>query len=809
MDKQWPTAQERAEFRKRKAEEREMRRLEREQERVARRLQRIAARGQQRHPATRRSSPSQSKVMAKWRITPVKIGSKGSTEMHSTGRFVYAGVNPEGLCRPDIPEPSLVNPRYDISFDQGTDPDLTRKFLDYQMLTPEQRGAYVSYLGGNRFESDDIGYPFLYLYGLERRLIVDARRPGEVGDREHRDVAGEVYKLLMAFRDQSGSFAMYAASLLLYDGTLLRDMPEDTFRDAFMGSAMRRRFFPGADNATGYEYMLLSRMLELGYELPAEDLMNYGVRRLFLGSVPVEYDLREMLSNKAAMSLFSRRYRKSLLAGSNSETGPGSSLVGIGRRRVPDYLPASSALQKAHVTSIRSTGMPDLETSGLPLKSISDLAIACMREVSEYAEIVSRPTLRGIDRVSVDTVLSLTPPQELRSHLSGKKMAMLPAALMAEEMKGAYELEPQDTKRGVVTGPTQAAYVALASSIGWQPILPDTIPAEIGKYLKIKSEDPVVAFLRGKQVVRRTGMQVPHRIFKEDGNSPRPVIGCPDSWLPVLRAFVCLCDVIRQARGSRLTFGECVSAAKAIGADGTVIRNDAQRMALFAIASAFMRCSVSPVAVRDCLKEEGTMGLAQTMVFDWCQSAYGMMLPPDAMTALERLYQKAGRDKSMVLYDYHAHSSGERGVGLGDVEGFEIDDDRLRMTIEETSGVQDVLGKAIGDDLDELEDDVDRGVDEESFVSGAAGETEPEPPAEQDGAALVRAAAAYVKSLYVDAETDELPTADIQKALMESFSLPTMAAALSMLSDVNAAHEAEHGEPLVDVDGPDAYLNEG
>lgn len=784
-----------------------MRRIERGQEIAARRLRRAAAR-ETRNASARRSSPSQSKVMAKWRTQSVKIGSKGSTEMHPTGRFVYAGVNPEGLCRPDIPEPSLVNPKYDISFDESTSPDLTRKFLDYQMLTPEQRGAYVSYLGGNRFESDDIGYPFLYLYGLERRLIVDARRPGEVGDKERREVAGEVYRLLMAFREKSASFALYAASLLLYDGTLLPDMPEETFRDAFLGDTMRRRFFPGADNATGYEYMLLARMLELGYEPPAEDLMNYGVRRLFLGSVPVEYDLREMLSNKAAMALFARRYRRSPLAGAKSEAAPGSALVGIGRRRTPDYLPASSALQKAHVTSIRSQGILDLETSGLPLKSISDLAIACMREVSEYAEIVSRPTLRGIDRVSVDTVLCLTPPQGLRRRLADKKMSMLPAALMAEETKGAYELEPQETKRGVLTGPTQAAYVALASSIGWQPILPDTIPAEIGKYLKIGAGDPVVAFLRGKQVVRRTGTQVPHRLFREEGNSPRPVIGCPDSWIPVLRAIVCLCDVIRQARGSRLTLGECVAAVKAIGADGTIVSGDSQRLALFAIASAFMRCNVSPVAVRDCLKAEGTLGLAQTMVFDWCRSAYGMMLPSEAMTALERLYQKAGRDKSMVLYDYHAQASGERGVTIGDVEGFEIDDDRLRMTIEETSGVQDVLGKAIGDDLDELEDDVDRATDEEAFVEGAAGEPEQDQMPEQDGAALVRAAAAYVKSLYVDAETDELPTADIQKALMESFSLPTTAAALSMLSDINAAHEAEHGEPLVDVDGSDAYLNE-
>ena len=50
-------------------------------------------------------------------------------------------------------------------------------------------------------------------------------------------------------------------------------------------------------------------------------------------------------------------------------------------------------------------------------------------------------------------------------------------------------------------------------------------------------------------------------------------------------------------------------------------------------------------------------------------------------------------------------------------------------------------------------------------------------------------------------------TSELQKALMDEFGLETTASALSLLSDVNAVHESDAGEPLVDIDGADAYIN--
>jgi hypothetical protein len=53
----------------------------------------------------------------------------------------------------------------------------------YQRITPDCRRRYLDWLGsGKRASNIDIGYVFLYFYGLERRLLVDeppsAESPG-------------------------------------------------------------------------------------------------------------------------------------------------------------------------------------------------------------------------------------------------------------------------------------------------------------------------------------------------------------------------------------------------------------------------------------------------------------------------------------------------------------------------------------------------------------------------------------------------------------------------------------------------------
>lgn len=192
-------------------------------------------------------------------------------------------------------------------------------------------------------------------------------------------------------------------------------------------------------------------------------------------------------------------------------------------------------------------------------------------------------------------------------------------------------------------------------------------------------------------------------------------------------------------------------------------------------------------------------------VFAWCYEHYGLMLPQEIMTMLEKLYARVSADKSMILYDYHAFTAGGASAMMTETSTFAIDDDRLQDIIEDTSGVHSILSGAM--DIDDDEDE-DPEMSEERDVDVVEMEDEVTPPEDTGEIDITAVAREYIRSLYADAGTDEMLTKDLQSALMSQFDLPTTAAAMGLVSDVNALCESEAGEVLVEVDGPDAYLNE-
>ncbi len=76
----------------------------------------------------------------------------------------------------------------------------------YHNCTPEQRGAYLDWLHGGRLDpAVELGYVFIFFYGLERRILVD----GE----DHLVVIDELLRLLSIYT-KSNSFNSYATTLL-------------------------------------------------------------------------------------------------------------------------------------------------------------------------------------------------------------------------------------------------------------------------------------------------------------------------------------------------------------------------------------------------------------------------------------------------------------------------------------------------------------------------------------------------------------------------------------------------------------------
>jgi len=78
----------------------------------------------------------------------------------------------------------------------------------YAEVSPDQRANYLQWLAeGRKNPLDDIGYAFIYFYGLERRALVDGQ--------DHELILHEVVRLLSQYR-QSASFGGYLGSFVEY-----------------------------------------------------------------------------------------------------------------------------------------------------------------------------------------------------------------------------------------------------------------------------------------------------------------------------------------------------------------------------------------------------------------------------------------------------------------------------------------------------------------------------------------------------------------------------------------------------------------
>lgn len=111
-------------------------------------------------------------------------------------------------------DPALIDPTLDV---ERSRPDRAGDRMgywpSYDQISPASRAAYLEWLAGGRKDPDAyIGSVFLFFYGLERRLLVDARALA-VSDGEVRRLMEEVERLLELY-GHNGSFRGYASRFL-------------------------------------------------------------------------------------------------------------------------------------------------------------------------------------------------------------------------------------------------------------------------------------------------------------------------------------------------------------------------------------------------------------------------------------------------------------------------------------------------------------------------------------------------------------------------------------------------------------------
>jgi len=128
------------------------------------------------------------------------------------GGMFYLGTSLP--TRPGAVDPCLVDPTKPIARQANFTVRETAYWPSYSEVSSVARRAYLEWLlDGRRHPGADIGYVFMFFYGLERRAIVEAKNDTQARA-DLPIIAQELRELLAVYGEKSGPFRNYANGLL-------------------------------------------------------------------------------------------------------------------------------------------------------------------------------------------------------------------------------------------------------------------------------------------------------------------------------------------------------------------------------------------------------------------------------------------------------------------------------------------------------------------------------------------------------------------------------------------------------------------
>lgn len=111
-------------------------------------------------------------------------------------------------------DPCMIDPSLKIIPKGDYTQDQTDYWPSYSDISPSARRSYLEWLqSGRRDPRANIGYVFLFFYGLERRILIDFIADQAAVDDIH-DIQEELHQLMTVYGPHSNSFERYASELL-------------------------------------------------------------------------------------------------------------------------------------------------------------------------------------------------------------------------------------------------------------------------------------------------------------------------------------------------------------------------------------------------------------------------------------------------------------------------------------------------------------------------------------------------------------------------------------------------------------------
>ncbi len=530
----------------------------------------------------------------------------------------------------------------------------------YQDIDPRARATYLSWLArGRRDPTTDVGYVFLFFYGLERRFFLD--HPDTT---ECRAIVREVRSLLSVY-GKNNSVQRYFGEFL--DAAAFR-VPGEL------------KPIPVFDRRS-WETPLLVRVVlgvyaNSGKRVSADWMLSWLVthpeQRL---RTPAKRCFEEF------KILFGIEFKKKF--------PKGYSVANTKRKLQFVYRAASGEFEQE--VSEKISNLPDISTLSKPINDMEKIAEEATQRLEKYSRFLGRnPDGRGTLEAQ-----ALLPP-ELRKHFPSAELDQLQswvdevlrsggivtANRLVAQLEGE---EPQKLSKAQLTGASDAL-ARLGYGVAPDPRFALRTP---------KSEEPIIIFDLGDVVERLEDVSEAYRAALVE---------------------IALGAFIAHADGTIVESEKALLQDKAARTDAI---SDAERKRLFANIKWLMAVPPDFALLRRNLKEAGDSQRTTVRAAVVSMAHADNIIHPEEVERIEKVYATLGLDPGLAYSDLHAgvlggepvtvkaadpKMQGERIPAETSAKASSLDAERIAEIRGDTKRVSEVLGAIFSDEETQVRD---------------------------------------------------------------------------------------------------------
>lgn len=281
------------------------------------------------------------------------------------GGMLYVGANAGSRYAAD---PALIDTkqsvaRQKIDFTQ----DLMSYWPSYSEISPKARSAYLNWLAdGKKHPEAEIGYVFLYFYGLERRALIDIKKD-KSAELDKPFIINELIRLLGIYGSRSSSFKNYASNLLQF--IQLSDPSRKYYAESMME-------FP------------------VTYEMPYQ--LRIALGQIAKDDVPLSPELawiwirHDFRITQRTPTTRCKAEFHSLFLTKYQEAYPKGIKLPVNRTKLKlVYYPASAGFQR-NGQDINVGELPDITVVNGPINKLQNIVDNCNAELEPYSRFIGR-----------------------------------------------------------------------------------------------------------------------------------------------------------------------------------------------------------------------------------------------------------------------------------------------------------------------------------------------------------------------------------------------------------------------------------